>query len=227
MTGWGNNTGIRVLRTRKHGFVSVDAPYTFGGAAPSFTTVPMRVPTGCPPPTTTTSRTVATGCSYEHSDGKCPASQPAAACRTDADCAAVNPADKRLTCHGVQVTCQPAGTCGTGRKGGTLCAANVTKTTTTGGAQLFVNMQTSVVGSVAVGVHGDSGPYALANANAVVGNSLDAAASWGGGGGRGADAAASFTSSLSALAGQSVAFEVAMRDAKLFSLELRCGGEKK
>ena len=157
---WGSNTGVRLLRLRRDGFVAVEAGYGDWNAPPTLTTVEMSVPVDCAPP----NRTVVPG---------------------------------------------------------------TNSTRLSGGVQLLVNMQTSVVGSVAVGVHGDSGPYALANANAVVGNSLDAAASWGGGGGRGADAAASFTSSLSALAGQSVAFEVAMRDAKLFSLELRCGGEKK
>ena len=77
------------------------------------------------------------------------------------------------------------------------------------------------VGSVAVGVitsmESAGSTYALANANPVVGNTLGAAASWG-------SASTAFTSSLSALAGQEVAFTVAMRDAKLFSLELKCGG---
>jgi hypothetical protein len=55
---WRTNTGIRLLRLRKDGFVSVDAPYTFPSsraALPSFTTVPVRVPGDCPPPQQTNS----------------------------------------------------------------------------------------------------------------------------------------------------------------------------
>ena len=50
---WGNNTGVRLLRLRADGFVSLDAPYIFSAnlsGLPGFMTVPLRVPTGCAPP---------------------------------------------------------------------------------------------------------------------------------------------------------------------------------
>ena len=218
---WGKNTGVRVLRLRKHGFVSVNAPYTFHGPAPTFTTVAVRVPTGCAPPTTTRAPARA-GCAFEFPGGLCPLAVPAAACRTDADCAGAARSARPPACHGVRVACRfpmprtTRGFCTTGAAGGTLCAANITRTRTTGGVQLYVNARTSVVGSVAVGVEDSSSMFSLANANPIVGNNLAAAASWGHDGG------AAFTSSLSPLAGTDVAFKVAMRDAKLFSLELKC-----
>jgi hypothetical protein len=45
---WGNNTGIQLLHSRKHGFVSIDAPYIFNqpiDSMPQLATKPMRVPT--------------------------------------------------------------------------------------------------------------------------------------------------------------------------------------
>eukprot|EP00756_Hemistasia_phaeocysticola_P062883 Hpha_TRINITY_DN6343_c0_g1::TRINITY_DN6343_c0_g1_i2::g.145445::m.145445 len=46
---WANNTGLRLLRLRRDGFVSLDAPYNFSGGAdvskyPSAATVGVRVP---------------------------------------------------------------------------------------------------------------------------------------------------------------------------------------
>ena len=46
---WANNTGIRVLRSRKHGFVSISAPYQFNqprSSMPHFVTKPITVPDG-------------------------------------------------------------------------------------------------------------------------------------------------------------------------------------
>ena len=102
---------------------------------------------------------------------------------------------------------------------GDLCKGTVRTLRVTGGVELRVNTRTSVVGSVAVGVAGAAGAaaaaFALALAVPTQGNALGAVASWAGAGGN-------FTASLSVLAGQRVAFEVAMTDAKLFSLELGC-----
>eukprot|EP01048_Picozoa_sp_COSAG05_P009176 COSAG05_NODE_736_length_7639_cov_70.224005_5_plen_712_part_00 len=47
---WGNNTGIYILRSRKHGFVSLDAPYAFDfqsrAEMPHFVTRSLLVPCG-------------------------------------------------------------------------------------------------------------------------------------------------------------------------------------
>jgi hypothetical protein len=93
--------------------------------------------------------------------------------------------------------------------GGSQPVAN--RTISAGGVQLFVNMQTSVVGFVAVEVVGEEG-LSLAEADPLKGSAINAVASWGHGA----------TASLSRLAGKEVAFKVAMADAKLFSLRLGC-----
>ena len=53
--GWGANTGIRLLKLRKDGFVSVDAPYAGAvgkppSAAPALTTTAVTVPSNCVAP---------------------------------------------------------------------------------------------------------------------------------------------------------------------------------
>ena len=84
-----------------------------------------------------------------------------------------------------------------------------------GGVQLLVNMQTSVVGFVALEVQQGGAPAAgfdLARADQLKGSAVSAVASWGGGA----------TASLSALAGQRVALRIAIADAKLFSVRMEC-----
>eukprot|EP01050_Picozoa_sp_SAG11_P006122 SAG11_NODE_463_length_9226_cov_21.629232_5_plen_113_part_00 len=103
---------------------------------------------------------------------------------------------------------------GTGNADAELCwsgksASNVT--VTSGGVELYVNMQSSVVGWVAVEVVGQPG-FSLADADKLKGGAIDAVASWGGG----------ETASLSALAGKQVQLNVALADAKLYSLRLGC-----
>merc|ERR1711977_224596 len=100
---WGTNTGIRLLRLRLDGFVSIDAPYLFNvplAKLPSFTTVPLTLPK-----------------------------------------------------------------CGTGA------------------AMVLLNLQTSVVGFVSVGVAHSNGTYvhgmAPADADRVQGSAIRAAATWG------------------------------------------------
>ena len=86
---------------------------------------------------------------------------------------------------------------------------------TTGGVELYVNMQTSVVGWVAVEVVGQ-GEFTLENADKLKGGATDAVASWGQG----------TLASLSSLAGKKVKLKVAMADAKLFSLRLGCSSDQ-
>ena len=95
-------------------------------------------------------------------------------------------------------------------------SAGTNETVVSGGVQLFVNMQTSVVGFVAIEVVVDGGKpaagYSLARADQLKGSATNAVASWGAG----------QVASLSHLAGQEIALKVTMADAKLFSLRLGC-----
>ena len=79
--------------------------------------------------------------------------------------------------------------------------------------QLFVNMETSVVGFVAIEVL-DTPGFTLAAADPLKGSATGAVASWGGG----------MRASLSSLAGREVTLRVTLTDAKLFSLRLGCAG---
>ena len=83
--------------------------------------------------------------------------------------------------------------------------------------QLFVNMETSVVGFVAIAVvdtesESESAGYTLTDADKLKGSATNAVASWGGGA----------VATLSQFAGKEIALKVAMADAKLFSLRLGC-----
>ena len=218
---WGNNSGVRLLTLRKDGFASVNAGYTFNAdpaQLPSVTTHALTVPSGCPPPTNSSSGTGgSTGCGYEHPGAVCPASMPAFACTSDADCTNEDP---RATCHGVNVRClQTRGVCGTGVPGGDLCVGKPTNAVT-GGVQLLLNVETSVVGYAQVGLastaSGDAiQGFALADALKLKGNTVGGAASWSPGGAR--------VSSLSALVGQQINVTVALADAKLYSVRFGCG----
>jgi hypothetical protein len=101
-----------------------------------------------------------TGCSYEFPGGKCPSTKPTVACTKDADCSVCKGAPGgRCTCHGVANTCHDK-VCKAGAA--ELCFSHASapvpnQTVTTGGVQLFVNMQTSVVGFVAIEVLGAEG----------------------------------------------------------------------
>jgi hypothetical protein len=79
-----------------------------------------------------------------------------------------------------------------------------------------VNYVSSVAGSVALELRDAAGAvlngYDLASSDALKGSAVRAAASWNGGA----------SASLSSLAGQRVAIAVALSDAKLFSLRMRC-----
>lgn len=74
-----------------------------------------------------------------------------------------------------------------------------------------VNVETSVVGYVQVGIVG-SDDFAMTDGDPIQGNTVDAIASWNGG----------RSSSLSSIQGQTVSLEVGMRDAKLYSIEVGC-----
>ena len=140
---------MRLLTLRKDGFASANAGYTFNADAtklPSITTHALTVPSGCPPPTnSSTNGGSSTGCGYEHSGDVCPASMPALACTSDADCVK---ADPTATCKGLKVHClAKRGVCGTGVPGGDLCVGKP-GISLTGGVQLLLNVETSVVGYV-------------------------------------------------------------------------------
>ena len=102
-----------------------------------------------------------------------------------------------------------------GNKDADLCWTGKSKaenvTVVTGGVELYVNMQTSVVGWVAVEVVGQP-DFSLANADKLKGGAINAVASWSSG----------QTASLSALAGKQVQLKVALADSKLFSLRIGC-----
>jgi len=91
--------------------------------------------------------------------------------------------------------------------------------------QLFVNMETSVAGFVAIAVvdtasesqsesesESGSAGYTLTDADKLKGSATNAVASWGGGA----------VATVSQFAGKEIALKVAMADAKLFSLRLGC-----
>ena len=85
-----------------------------------------------------------------------------------------------------------------------------------GGAQLHVNFESSVAGSVTLELRDAAGAvlpgFDLASSDALKGSAVRATASWNGGA----------NASLSSLAGQRVAITAALSDAKLFSLRIRC-----
>ena len=112
------------------------------------------------------------------------------------------------------------GWCTTGVQGGTLCLLNSSAhhngtTAIVGGAQLYINVETSVAGFVIAEIIHHGAPVEgmeLNQADQIKGNSVGAVASWGRG----------TLSSLSKLAGQQVEVRMVMMDAKLFSLRLAC-----
>lgn len=208
---WGNNSGIRLLQLRKHGFVSVDAPYTFNvpdAEMPGFSTVALELPRGCPPLRTNTTTT--NECAYAVPGGVCKAYF---SCATDAECDAVVPACRhedpaRCTCRGKAIRCdETRKVCTSGAVGGDVC--KVDSNVTTGGVGLYVNAQTSVAGFVRTGIAGAAG-LEISSSNPIRGNALSARATWGAG-----------TSALPK--SQTTAqVQVVMAAAKLYSLEFRC-----
>ena len=123
---WANQTGIRVLRARKDGLVSVTAPYLMNVAPPTLTTVKLTVPTSCPPPVVhTVNSTSKTGCGYEFPGNVCPANEPGVQCKTTANCLAH---DRKLSCHGIPVTCKQ-GICQSSGTGSQLCSSKAGSTT--------------------------------------------------------------------------------------------------
>lgn len=227
---YGNNTGIRMNVLRRDGFVSIDAPYFFGGNGspmstdlPSFLTTVVTVPSGCPPAIKKPRNSPSddeTGCSYEEKcapAGVCAGDYANVSCSTTADC---HPPNKRETCRGHEVICT-GGLCQTGLVGGVLCKRthlpHPPQYSIEGGVQLLLNVETSVAGFVAVEVQepGSGGPVQGMELNAsdrTKGSAVGAIASWNQGS----------LASLSALAGKEVQIRVAMTDASLFSIRLAC-----
>ena len=218
---WGTNSGIRILRLRKHGFVSIEAQMCRPmGHCPNFTTTELLVPSGCAPPTT---RLVplpmpprASGCAFEFPNGVCPAADgwQNVSCTSMAQCQAVDPGTN-LTCAGL-IQCRD-GYCQSTHKLGVLCNASgpFFKTVTTGGVQLKLNVETSVSGSIRVeiqrgGRHVEG--MGLQASDPIKGSSLSAVATWSSG----------KLVSLTSLEGQKIQVVVAMSEAKLFSMELGC-----
>ena len=227
---WGNNTGVRILRLRKDGFVSVDAPYPTSNnltALPSFTTVPITVPSDCAPavPRVLPGPNRTTACSYQLPDGKCDAEQGAAGwhnvtCVDEFDCSKLC---GTCRCHSQAATCRPNSDgrsyCDTGRPGGQICHATFVpgnNTGVAGGVQLLLNTETSVVGFVAVELLNQKGEVvagmAAEDADQIKGSAIGAVASWNNGA----------LATLSALAGQTVQLRVVMADAKIFAIRLAC-----
>ena len=221
----GNNSGIRLMRLRKDGFVSVEAPYLFKHdlrLLPSFTTVELIVPSGCGAPTTKTLPVlprVNVGCSYGVLGG-CNAARDEpgwhnVSCESEADCSKLC---GQCHCAGKAATCKH-GFCQTGDLGGMICNNTLPPDPTkalVGGAQLMLNVETGVAGFVAVEVLLQGGKAAegmeLEASDPIKGSAINAVASWGKG----------QLATLAGLAGQSVKLRVTMADAKLFSMQLAC-----
>ena len=112
--------------------------------------------------------------------------------------------------------------CDTGAAGGMICHAlfgpngpSGNNSALEGGVQLLLNVETSVIGFVAVEVLQAGTPVAgmsVVDSDAVKGSSVRAIGSWGKGSLR----------TLSHLAGQQVQLRVVMADAKLFAIRLAC-----
>ena len=131
-------------------------------------------------------------------------------------------------CHGMPAMCRPSNDgdgksyCDTGLPGGMICHASsfgpdgpANHSVLEGGVQLLLNMETSVVGFVAVEVLQAGAPVegmSAAESDVAKGSSVRAVGSWGGGSLR----------TLSHLAGQQVQLHVVMADAKLFAIRLAC-----
>eukprot|EP00038_Savillea_parva_P008938 m.180164 g.180164 ORF g.180164 m.180164 type:complete len:634 (+) comp14943_c0_seq1:174-2075(+) len=208
---WGNNTGMRVLRLRKDGFTSVVAPYVPNlspDALPALVTTSLTVPTECPKPHVISNTT---SCSYAYPGGKCPPSSPTVPCQTDADCHAVAPSDPNLTCRGKVVTCTANHTCGNGEPSGELCVGH----TSTGGASIGLNIETSVAGYALVEVQQNGVPVpgmTLNDSVPIRGSAIGATPMW-------------HSGSLNNLAGQEITLKIAMADARLFAVRIGCSSQ--
>ena len=233
VNGWGNNSGVQILRMRKDGFVSVEAPYPNSHALdllPGFTTVEVTVPSGCPAavprPLPGPPRSFNLTCAYEVPGGKCaaPHGEPGwhnVSCSQDLDCIRLC---GTCHCHGVSASCRRddrdgKSYCETGRPGGEICHATFGPSNSsvglTGGVQLLVNTETGVAGFVVVEVLRDGqavAGMAAEDADKIKGSAVSAVASWG----KGALA------TLSKLAGQRIQLRVTMADARLFAIRLAC-----
>eukprot|EP00666_Eupelagonemidae_sp_cell4sb_P010312 gene10312-12388_t len=129
---WGRNTGVRILRLRKDGWVSVAAPYVFGPnltALPNFLTLPVTVPSGCPEPVPKALPPPPGGdanvtCAYQLPSARCEDAGSGrgwhnVSCASDGDCSRLCGS---CHCHGVPATCRARaggrGYCDTGEPGG-------------------------------------------------------------------------------------------------------------
>ena len=150
---------------------------------------------------------------YEFPNSKCPSDFPVLQCKETSDC--VTDDGQSFTCGGEIVACDSSSHVCKSSKG-SVCERTKTITHIKGGVELVVNTETSVVGSVSVGILDENGDsisgFSVEDADPIQGNTVNAVASWGGG----------VTASLSDLAGKTIQIQVAMRDAKLYSLELHC-----
>ena len=210
---WANNTGIRLLRVRRDGFVAVEAPYDFSEPLPTLTTVEVKVPSDCAAPTVLPGP-VKSACAYDYPGRACPAALPAVACESDADCGAHG----SFTCHGDPVRClarNGSKVCASGGDDGdVLCLGNTSRLV--GGVELRANVETSVVGFVAIEVlRGGRALDRFKRADRLKGSAINAVASWDDG----------TTASISALAGSLVSLRVTMADSKLYSLRLACSSD--
>ena len=214
---WGTNTGIRLNRVRRDGFVAVEAAYEFQ-SPPTLLTVDVTVPGTCPPPHTTHGPDKS-GCAFEYPNATCPSTTPVLPCQADADCMVLT---KHPTCRGQPVSCRADGVCASACQGCEMCLGHTT--IVHGGVELHVNLESSVVGFAAIELvqgckeQGDPSScepvpgFELASSDRLRGNAISAVASWLQGG----------MASLSSLAGQRVAMRVQLADAKLYSLRLAC-----
>jgi hypothetical protein len=217
------NRGIMRVDIRVDGYASYDAGYHFPAngsreALPQLLTRPLTLPTsGCrfPP--------VVHQMHQKQPQNKCVYGMPGDTCTSPWEFQRCGPSHSNLscgkgTCQGKKLACNSSGYCtGGDNDDGAVCTKGTPRPYeyTTGGLTAFLNFQSSVVGLVFVELQTAAGApilgYSLAEADPTRGNFIAKAVTWRGG-----------TSTLKALAGQTVRFRVVMTDASLFSIDIRC-----
>ena len=209
---------------------------------PSFTTREIVAPSaaGCPAaqvrrwPAEPSTEPKTTHCGYSLPGGVCGGDWPVLLkCASDADCcrpscATCSGASAAGCCKGVPITCNASGVCGGGPDGSGICArrddappsAPGGGNYTTGGLELSVNVQTSVVGLLFVELQEEAPQaggwravpgFSLEESDPIRGNFVGKTVPWRRG-----------SSTLSALAGKRLRIHAATADAKLFSITLGC-----
>lgn len=235
----------QILRAelRIDGWVSLDAPYEFGGLGPHgpaglprFTTREQVMPStaGCPPlqirnwsiPMSQPGHSKQQAkCGYALPGGRCSGEWPVLQrCTTDKDCSGTPcAASTGGCCEHIAIRCNSSGVCGGGPSGSGVCAWKRTNQHpgryVTGGLGLLVNIQSSVVGLLYLELQEES---SSGEWRAIPGFSLVESDPIRGNFVRKAASWRRGSTNLSTLAGKTVRIVAAVADAKLFSFTLGC-----